>query len=139
MATSSGKRGRPKKEQDQKVVKMLIFKLNEEEHKRFLEHFKNSGLRTKKDFFLKSIANSQTVKNVASDRDSMLKDLAKYKSDFGHIGANINQVAHIVNTAGYAADNTQIANSLKEMTDFLQLIDKKSEQILNLMYNFAQK
>ncbi len=139
MATSSGKRGRPQKGDGDKVSKMIVFKLNKNEHEKFEEYFKKSGFKTKKEFLLKSVENARVANDIVTDRISLLKDLAKYKSDFGHIGSNINQVAHIVNSIGYASTEAEIASRLAEMTGYLDMVEKKTNQILSLMGKFVNK
>lgn len=145
MATSSGKRGRPTKEETSKVSFRISFDVTETEKNEFKTHYERylavckNTKATKKDFFLEAIRNIETTNAVVSDRFQMLKDLAKYKSDFGHIGSNINQVAHIVNTVGYATTEVEIAQKLEQMTKYLEMVEKKSSQILSLMGKFVQK
>lgn len=146
MATSSGKRGRPVKEESEKVKKRIVFDLTESENKAFLDYFeifkknlKNKRSITRKDFFMTAISNIETAQALVNNRFELLKELAKYKSDFAHIGSNINQVAHIVNTVGYATTESEIANKLEEMNNYLQMVENKSNQILNLMAKFVKK
>lgn len=139
MATSSGKRGRPQKEDAEKVSRQLVIKLNPEEYDLYLRLYKESGFKTRKDFFLKSIENAKTTSGIIKDRLNLLKELAVYRSDFAHIGSNINQVAHVVNIGGYAANDAEIANHLQKMNEYMQMVETKSNEILSLMGRFVKK
>ncbi len=139
MATT-GKRGRPTKDEAQKANLRVSFDLTPDEYLQFesffseyrKQHPKKKSV-TKKAFFLSSIRNVSAVSQVESERVELMKDLAKFRSDFAHIGANINQVAHLVNSIGYAHSESDLAQRLAEMNAHLSKVDASSDILLDLM------
>lgn len=139
MATT-GKRGRPTKDDALKANIRVKFDLNADEYLQFERYFleykklhpKTKSV-TKKAFFLSSISNVTAVSQVESERFELMKDLAKFRSDFSHICSNINQVAHLVNYIGYAHTKSELTIRLEEMNAHLSKVEECSDILLGLM------
>lgn len=134
------KRGRPRKEDSQKLCRTIYFDLHEEEYMQFLtkfEEFKSLHPKrksvTKKMFLMSAIQNVSEGCAASGRRAELLQEYAKLKSDFAHIGSNINQLARITNTIGYAHTEEEIADRLGEMNAHLSRVDGISERLLEVM------
>lgn len=88
---------------------------------------------TKKMFLMSAIQNVFEGCAESGRRAELLQEYAKLKSDFAHIGSNINQLARITNTIGYAHTEEEIADRLGEMNAHLSRVDGISERLLEVM------
>lgn len=132
--------GRPKitNEKESKHYKKMVVKMSEKEYQEFEKAVTDSGARDKKSFILQCASMGETLKAIQQDRMQLLKELAGYKSEFGHIGSNINQIAHFCNASGMASTDAEIAGKLDELTAHLDKIEKLGNKVLKTMGRFVR-
>lgn len=141
----TGRRGRPRKEDSLKVCRRINFDLSEDEYMQFLYQFeefrrlhpKRKSI-TKKMFLMSSIRTACGGKGTADNRLELLQDFAKLRSDFAHVGSNVNQLAYLANTIGYAHSEKDLADRIDEMNSHLSKVEDISDRLLVLMQELVK-
>jgi hypothetical protein len=123
---------------DEKPVKnhRLNIRMTEEEHKIFLEKFRNSGFKTQNRFFSKLISGASISKTQATDIEHF-NELKKGILNLGRMGTNLNQVSAKINSTKNLERNTALEELKKieifnaELRDLKKLLQTTLDAIIN--------